>query len=479
MTATVVKMPVRPRPVRADQEFLPAALEILETPPSPVRLALLLIICTLATAALAWSYFGRIDIVAIAQGKIQPTGRVKVIQPLETGKVASILVENGKHVSAGQTLLELDATEVKAEEAALSANLSALKAEIVRRGAAIEAASHEKLTHRALTWDGAIPPLVRRREERVLAGDLAQLSATLASLAAQEHQKETERDRLTGTSKVQRELIATLQERVSMRATLVEKNAGTKAGLIDATETLQYQQAALATQVGQLAEAEAGLVVIARDIAKARDTFVADNGQKLAEAERQADDMEQKLAKAQARSDHMTLRSPLDGIVQGLSVTTIGQVATIGEELMRIVPDGSGLEIEAYLPNKDIGFVRTDQDAMIKIESFPFTRYGILSGQVVRVASDAIPEPDAQQMEGSPAKASKSTGFAGGAQRTQNLVFPVTIRPEALSVEADGKTIPLSPGMAVSVEIKTGRRRILEYIFSPLVEVGSEALRER
>lgn len=235
----------------------------------------------------------------------------------------------------------------------------------------------------------------------------------------------------------------------------------------------------LATQTGQFAEAELGLDVIMRDMARTREIFVTDNVQKLAEAERQADDLEQKLAKARARTAHMTLRSPLAGIVHGSSVTTIGQVVAMGEELMRIVPDASVLEVETYLLNKDIGFVRPGQDAIVKLEAFPFTRYGSIGGQVVRVATDAIPEPDAQQIEGNPAKAIRAGGFAGGAQRVQNLVFPVTIRPEATSISADGAVVPLSPGMAVSVEIKTGRRRILEYVFSPLVEVASGAMQER
>ncbi|GEP01838.1 hypothetical protein GCM10007887_37540 [Methylobacterium haplocladii] len=175
----------------------------------------------------------------------------------------------------------------------------------------------------------------------------------------------------------------------------------------------------------------------------------------------------------------MTLKSPISGTVQRSSVTTIGQVATVGEDLMRIVPDGSTLEIEAYLPNKDIGFAHLGQEAMIKIESLPFTRYGTVSGKVTRIATDAIPEPDAQQIESGQSKSARSNGFMGGAQRTQNLVFPITIHPEALSVAADGADVPLSPGMAVAVEIKTGHRRILEYVFLPLVEVGSQALKER
>jgi hemolysin D len=234
----------------------------------------------------------------------------------------------------------------------------------------------------------------------------------------------------------------------------------------------------LAQQIGQLAEAEANLAVIARDTEKAYETFMSDNAQKLAEAERQADDYAQKLAKSAAKLEHMTLRAPISGIIQASSVTTVGQVLTSGEEIMRVVPEDAVLEIECYLPNQDIGFVKEGQDAVVKIESFPFTRYGTLNARVTRVARDAIPQPEAEQTETNAAKTTRSTN-SGTAQRTQNLVFPVTLKPETTLMGIDGTNIPLQAGMATTVEIRTGSRRILEYIFSPLVQIGSEAMKER
>lgn len=263
-----------------------------------------------------------------------------------------------------------------------------------------------------------------------------------------------------------------------MRSSLFDKNAGSRADLINAIETMQYQQTALAQQIGQLAEANANLMVIARDTEKAYETFMSDNAQKLAEAERQADDYAQKLAKSAAKLDHMTLRAPISGTIQASSVTTVGQVVTSGEEIMRIVPEDAALEIECYLPNQDIGFVKEGQDAVVKIESFPFTRYGTINARVTRVARDAIAQPEAEQTETNAQKQTKSTQ-SGLAQRTQNLVFPVTLKPETTLIGVDGTNIPLQAGMATTVEIRTGSRRILEYIFSPLVQVGSEAMKER
>jgi hemolysin D len=145
---------------------------------------------------------------------------------------------------------------------------------------------------------------------------------------------------------------------------------------------------------------------------------------------------------------------------------------------MRIVPENSKLEIEAYVLNRDIGFVSIGQEAVVKVESFPFTRYGSVKARVVQIAKDAIPAPDANAIEGDPARASNTSGFAG-AERTQNLVFAVLLEPETSTISVDGVDQPLTSGMAATVELRTGARRLIEYIFSPLVEVASRAMRER
>ena len=466
-------------PVVADRRFLPADLEILETPPSPVRLALILVISAFVVAAIGWAYFGRIDIVAVAHGKIEPNGRVKVIQPLEPGKVAAILVANGQHVKAGETLIKMDAGDAKAEEAEALDSYDSYVAEIARRRAAIAAARSRKLAPPpAIDWNKDTPAKLRAREEWVLTGDLGQLGDTVADYDAQIKQKEVERDRTADTMTAQGKLIAVLQERVNMRSTLANSGSGTKASLIDANENLTYHETELAVQKGQRDAAEANVDVLTRERDRAYGNFIAENGQKLAEAQKQADDWREKLAMALLKSARMNLTSPIDGVAYGLSVTTVGQVVAGGDQLMRIVPEGQALDIEAYLANQDIGFVNKGQKAVVKIESFPFTRYGVLNAAVAQVSSDAIPEPEALLNQADASKAPTEKTFAG-AQPTQNLVFPVTLHPERDYMTIDGKRTPLTPGMAVTVEIATGSRRILEYVFSPLVETASDAMKER
>ena len=463
----------------SDREFLAPALEILETPPSPVHVAFLWIICAFVLTALGWAYFGRVDIVAAAQGKFQPTGRVKVVEPLETGRVEDIRVANGSLVKAGDVLVELDRSTALADVEEARADLSSARAEILRRRTALAAAqAHAFDPPPRIDWPKDTAPALRDREDRVLTADLGELAATQASFAAERTQKTAERDKLAEAIATQKNLVATLQERVNMRTKLAEEKVGAKAAVIDATETLQYQITQQAKQEQELASLSAGVEVVSRDAEKAVQAFLSDDAEKLDDAERRVDEVQQRLAKAEAELDRLTLKAPIAGRVQSSIITNVGQVVASGQEIMRIVPEASGLEIEAYVRNRDVGFVSVGQEAVVKVESFPYTRYGAIKARVVRIARDAIPEPDASAIEGDPARASSAEGFAG-AERTQNLVFPVVLKPDVATIMVDGAAEPLTSGMAVTVELKTGARRMLEYLFAPLAEVASTAMRER
>ncbi|MFG1392371.1 HlyD family type I secretion periplasmic adaptor subunit [Xanthobacter agilis] len=461
----------------ADREFLPAALEILDTPPSPIRLTLLISICALALIALAWSWVGKVDVMAVAGGKIQPTGRVKVVQPLDGGRVEAVDVRDGQQVAAGALLIRLDPREAQADEAGLASALQSFKGEALRRRAvlaAVEQGAPAEVPH----WDDEIPQTVRDRETRVLKGDVDRLATQILTLDAQRVQKLAEEERLKATIDAQRELLATQDTRIGMRTELMERAVGSKAQLLDAQEVRQTQGVNLRVQEGQLAEVHAALDVIDQNRASAKSAFVAENAQRLADVERQIEETHQRLAKARARLEQMTITAPIAGTVTALAVIGAGQVVTSGEEVLRIVPKGSRLELEVYMPNRDIGFVHEGAPAVVKIDSFPFTRFGTLSGTVVRVAHDAVSSPDVEQSLSSPTTAPRTKGV-GGTQAMQNLVFPVTISLDSQSIVVDGVAVPLSPGMTAQAEVKTGERRILEYLFSPLVDVGSRAMRER
>jgi len=473
---------------RYDSEFLPAALEILETPASPVRVAILWFICALATGTLLWAWFGTFDIVATAQGKVQPTGRVKIVQSLETGKTKAVPVSNGMSVHAGDILVELDDTEIRAEENAAIISLHAFQAEVARREAVLSMISawqkqdiwttDHQIPASIVNLPPDIPDFVKLREQRIYQADLTQLASSLNNLNAQRLQRQAEIDSLSNAVTAQKTLVETLTERVAMRTRLFHSSSGSRAHVIDALQQQQEASTSLTTQLGQLSAARAALNATMTEDAKLIDGVIADNATRQSEASRRVDELQQQVIKAEKRRRSMMITSPIDGTVQQSAITTVGQVITTGTELMRIVPEGTPLEIEAYLPNRDIGFVKAGQPAVIKIEAYPFTRFGLIEAKVARVATDAIPEPDAQQVETAATKELQSTIPTGNVQRVQNLVFPVTVTPDKTTISVNGRDMPLSAGMAVTVEIKTGKRRILEYLFSPLVEITSQAMRE-
>ena len=471
-------LPVDAQTGRADQEFLPAAIEILESPGSPIAFVFLKLITAFTLIALLWATFGWTDIVAVARGKIQPAGRIKLVQPMEVGNVTKIHVQNGDEVQDGDALIDLDPVEAQADETALIESLASSRAESARRQMVIKAADTTRMQPFDIEWWEGIPDATRLREMEVGHADLRNLAGQVQALEAQSEQKRAERQRLLNTISAQERLIQTLQERVDMRSSLLRSDSGTRASVIDAMETFNYQMTILEGERGQVVEAERAIDSLIAERNKTITNFISDNATRANEAERQATESAQRLLKAHAKRDHMTLRSPSQGIVQAMSVTSLGQVVQPGQEVLRVIPQRGDIEIEVYVENKDIGFIHEGQDAYLKIEAFPFTRYGIVEAKVLRVGKDAIPDPDAKQIEGDPSRPAETRAQAG-AQHVQSLVFPVTLKTEQKAIFAEGQHILLSAGMAVTAEIKTGQRRIIDYLLSPIKEVNSEALHER
>jgi hemolysin D len=463
-----------------DREFLPAALELLETPPSPVRIACIWVIGAFFTTALAWSYFGKLDIHAVAQGRIHPSGRSKVIQSLEPGKVVAVAVSNGRDVKAGDLLLELDPTDSGADREAQTRELESARAEAARRKVAIDVAlstGSSSLLPLAIPFPEGTSAETRSREEAVLKSDLYQLRAGRASLLAQLAERLATRDKLRASIASRENVIALAKERVDMRSTLNDKGSLSRAMVIEVLSQYEQQVTTQVSEQGQLVETEASIKTIRAKIDEALGQFASDQVQKKTEAERKADRGAQELIKSTAKNERTFIKAPISGTVQQLAITTVGQVVSSGQSLMTIVPVDAPIEIEALVQNQDIGFVKADQEAVIKIDAFPFTRYGTINGKILKVSKESIDEREAQG-GGDPGRPQNST-TAAAPGRSQNLVFPATIQLAANSIDIDGKMIPLTPGMSVTVEILTGQRRAIDYVLSPLREVSSNTARER
>ncbi len=463
-----------PRTDRAagDQDFLPVALENIETPPRFRETSLAYVLCGLIAAAIVWSIFGYLRTYAVATGIVQAVGQTKVVQAVERGQVIAIRFKEGDHVNQGDALVELNPTDAVAARTIVADKLVSLRAEAARRRVEIAAARADPVDARpAMAWDADIPQKVREREAGVLDADLSRFVAALSDLAAQRKAKEAAREGFSASIASQNTLIAATTERVGMHQQLEVKGVDSRARVLEALEPLREQQVALSAVQGKFDDAVAAIAVIDSQIVKEKEVFVAENIRQLAAAERQIDDLTQQLTKADVTVTHMTLRAPIAGIVHAEAVTTMGQVLNPGQQVMEVVPEGAALEIKAYVLNTDIGFVRNGQPAIIKIDTFPYTRYGTISGAVTKVAADAISGEEALRQQKN-AAAPVSHGVASdtnAAQQTQDLVFPVWVAPAKSTINVDGKDVPLSPGMSVVVEITTGEQRAISYIMYPLV----------
>ena len=468
-------IPFKPKQERRGDElaFLPAALEIVETPPSPIGRLLVANIILLFCLALIWSWFGTIDIVASATGKIMPSGRTKVIQPFETGVVRSIRVQDGQAVKAGDVLIELDPTVNAAERDHSQNDLHAEKLNIARLRAALGAVDDREPDFVAPA--GADPVLVGTQRQLLLS-QVTEHRAKIAALARQQAQKEAERATTAATIHKLEAMIPVVQQRVDIRKTLMERELSSKITYFEILQLLVEQQEELSVQKSHLTEAEAAVAAIRETRGQAAAEYRHTLSDELAKAEQKASGLAQDLIKAQQKTRLQQLASPVDGVVQQLAIHTVGGVVTPAQALLVIVPRDSRLEIEAMVSNRDIGFVHPGQDAEIKIDTFNFTRYGLLRGEVLSVSQDAIIRDQPQDRSGdrrlgTPNDSSEPKG--------QELNYSARVSLDRTKMQIDDRMVDLSPGMAVTVEIKTGSRTILDYLLSPLIRYQQDVLRER
>jgi hemolysin D len=466
-------VPLR-RPRRRDElAFLPAALEIVETPPSPLRRAVAATVILLFCAALAWAAWGTIDIVATATGKIVPSGSVKIVQPFETGVVGAIRVEDGQAVKAGDVLIELDPTANAAERDHLRSDLVAERLNIARLRAALAGGDDPSADFRPPV-DADASLLATQRA--LLDNQVTEHRAKLAALARQQAQKDAERATITATIHKLEAIIPVIQQRVDIRKTLMDRELGSKLTYFETLQSLLEQQQDLAVQTSHLAEAEAAVAAIAETQRQTEAEYRRTLSDDLVKSEQKASGIAQDVIKAEQRTRLQALRAPADGVVQQLAVHTVGGVVTPAQTLMVIVPSDSRLEIEAMVSNRDIGFVHAGQEAEIKVDTFNFTRYGLLHGTVLSVSHDAIVRDKPQERAderaaGAPNDSSEPKG--------QELSYSARIALDRAQMQIDDRMVNLAPGMAVTAEIKTGSRTVLSYLLSPLLRYRQEVLRER
>jgi hemolysin D len=453
--------------------FLPAALEIVETPPSPIGRAIGATIILLLCVALIWAWVGTIDIVASATGKIVPSGRTKVIQPFETGVVRSIRVQDGQAVRAGDVLIELDPTVNAAERDHLHNDLLAEQLNIARLRAAL-AGGDDPVAGFTPPADADAALISAQRQ--LLLNQVAEHRAKIAALARQQVQKEAEQGTIAATIHKLETTIPVIQQRVDIRKTLMDKELGSKITYFEILQALVEQQEDLGVQKSHLQEAVAAAAAIRETRGQAEAEYRHALSDDLTKAEQKASGLAQDLIKAEQKTKLQLLTTPVDGVVQQLAIHTVGGVVTPAQSLLVVVPSDSRLEIEAMVSNRDIGFVHAGQEAEIKIDTFNFTRYGLLHGQVLSVSEDAVIRDRKQDRSDNRGLGTQNDSSE---PQGQELNYTARISLDRTQMQIDDRMVNLSPGMAVTVEIKTGSRTILSYLLSPLLRYRQEILHER
>lgn len=440
-------------------EFLPAAQEIAQTPPLPAArwLAWSIVLC--AVVAAAWCVLGRVDIVGVAPGRVVATGRTQLVQAHATAVIARLHVREGQRVTAGELLIELDATAARAEATRLAVECASLALE-AERLAQLLAATQEATPAADLRFvagtvarAGAAPAQARAAQQFAL--QLAEYRASLASLDDERREKEAARAAL-------RARVAQLARTLPLIVEAAEAHrALTAKGVVARVHWLAVERERIGTEQ-ELAARRDEVRALTAALAALAERRTASAAQFRTRWTSEGEDLARRLASCrEARTNNVRmleltrLSAPIAGTVQQLAVHTEGGVVGPAEPLMRIAPAAAPLEIEARVAQRDIGFVHIGQRAVVKFDAYDYTRYGTLAGHVARLSEDAVHEPDAEPY------------------------FLAQVALDATQLRGRGRRLTVEPGMRATVELAMGRRRVVQYLLSPLLRYASEAARER
>ncbi len=426
-------------------EFKPLLVEIEDRPLNPLGRAIFWIIITALVFTLLWMLIGQVDVVVTARGRVIPSGEVKILQPLNTGVVRSILVAAGDHVTQGQVLLEIDPSDVDPELVSYKADLQQVELEVVRIA--------------ALLNDKPFMPLATSDPDSILVQQQIYL-AERQSLAEQIQAKEQVLEQLdeqllalNSSMAHARYMVELLQQRLQRLDQV--RDILSRDDYEQTQSELRKNQTELESGQHQRSEISARKMQTQKEIAYLTEQNRNRLLTELAEKQQRKLYLRAQIDQTEFRSHRQQITAPVDGYVSRLLFHTIGGVVTPAEKLAYIVPDDSPLLIKAQLLNKDAGFVASDMEASIKIDTFNFQKYGTLDGTVQQVSKDSIED---EQM---------------------GLVYEVYIQPQQTTLMVEGVATPIVAGMSVAAEIKVGKRRIIEFFIYPLIKYLDEGMSVR
>ena len=430
--------------------FRSPAMAVQLMPPAVVVRMVSLSICAMVAIALSFAFFAKMDIVVSVQGKVIPSGKSKVVQPLEPGIVRALLVRDGQKVRAGDILLELDPTSTGADRERLQRDTWEAQAEALRSNAQLIGAN-------GIHAPANMPTEIVANQTVNLQARLSEQRAKLAGLDADMIKRSADADAIKSNLTQLRASLPLVRQKHQMREDMAKTGHMAQTSVLETQLELMNAEKDIAVQTNRLKESRAGYQATVQQRLQAVAEFRARSGNELSDAVKRQSAAEQELIKANQRWNQQTLRAPIDGVVQQLAVTTVGGVVTAAQPLLTIVPEQGLLEIEAQVMNRDIGHLKVGQRAINKIETYDFTRYGFLDGEVLWVGTDAVQD------------------------QKLGLVYPVRIRlaQTRTPIAVNGRYGDASAGMNVTTDIRTDERRLIDYLLAPMLRYKQEALRER
>jgi hemolysin D len=437
----------------AETAFLPAALEVLETPPNPIGRTILWLMMGFLVIALAWACLGHVDEVAIASGKIIPRGEVKLIQAADYGVVRAIHVVDGQAVKKGQPLIELDPTVSAAE--AEQARKSLLVAQTDQARARALAEYDSPTGGSALAPLEGVDPQAAETQQKLVAEKIREHNAAHAALVQQIAQHRGELAMVEAEVEKLRGQLPLAQSQYDVMKSLADQGNAPRMRVMELLERVIGLKQDLAIRKAEATKVRAVIHGDEQQLAKLDSEFKRESLDALNEAQAAVALRGEELKKAQEKSRLTVLKAPVDGVVQQLAVHTVGAVVKPADALLVVVPRGAELIVEAMVLNRDAGFVHEGDPVQVKFEAFPFTRYGVVPAVLETISRDAIENKE------------KGLVYTARARLLQDYIMIGSRRAQ------------LAPGLAATAEIKTNERRIIEYLLSPLSRRIQEAGRER
>jgi HlyD family secretion protein len=441
-------------------DFAAPLLRIQQSPPHPLGRRVLITLAGLLAGLLLWSFLGRLDIVAVAEGKLVPQSYVKIVQPPESGIVLEILVREGEPVRAGQVLMRMDALPAEADSKSVEAELARKRLTLKRIDA--------ELNGTPLLFTANDPPALAkeitaqyRANRAAVESALAEERTRLAKATAERSAAERVKQKLQGTLPHYQEQEQAF-EKLSKQGFAGPLMASDKRReRMEKEEDLRAQEHLIESARAGMAQSERKLVQIESDLRK--QLYTERN-----EVHGSVEKLSQEAAKLTHRRGLLELKASQDGVVKDLATHTTGTVVQPGTVMLTLVPKGELLKAEVRVSNEDIGFVRAGQPVKVKLAAFPFQKYGMMEGVVEHVGADAL-DTNAQE-----------TG-AGNAERktAKPLTYKALVALKSMSLDVDGERFALGAGMQATAEIALGHRSVMEYLLSPVQKAWHEAGRER